>query len=511
MAAEISQNSRRVAKNTLLLYVRMLLLMAIGLYTSRVILKALGVEDFGTYTAVYEMVMVFTIVSNSISNAISRFMAYEIGRGSLERQRKVFSSALVIQTGLALVIVLLAASLGAWYLYHGLVIPAGRQDAALWVMICTTGLLTVQLYSIPFNATIIANEDMKAFAWISVLEAALKLCVAFAISRTAADRLVVYAVLMLAVGLAIRSTYALYCRRHCPQSTGGLQYDKGIIREMLGFSGWSFLGNGVSVMSTKGVSMLANGFFGVGVNAARGIAVQVENIVRQFVSNFLTALNPQITKSWAVGDREYCYELVGKGCKFSMTAILFFAVPFAFEAEAALDLWLADTPQWAAGFTRIALFCLMADMGANSVFQLVMATGRVSGYYLITSSITASGFILSWILFAAGYGPAASYWAVLAAMTAADIAKLAIARRIADFPVSGFIRGIMAPVLFAAAAGALACVPAWLWMEEGTARLLANTAASVSVMAVYSYFFVLTAGEREFAKETTARLWKRKS
>ncbi len=510
MAAQISQNSRRVAKNTLLLYLRMLLLMGIGLYTSRVILKALGVEDFGTYTAVYEMVMIFTIVSNSISNAISRFMAYEIGKGSLERQRKVFSSAIIIQTGLSALIVLLTASLGLWYLYHGLVIPADRKDAALWVMICTAGLLIVQLYSIPFNATIIAAEDIKAFAYISILEAALKLCIAFAISRTQADRLVTYAVLMLAVGLVIRSTYAVYCRRHCPQSTGGIRFDRDIIREMLGFSGWSFLGNGVSVMSTKGVSMLANGFFGVGVNAARGIAVQVENIVKQFVSNFLTALNPQITKSWAAGNREYCYELVGKGCKFSMLTILFFAVPFAFEADAVLGLWLAQVPQWAASFTRLTLFCLLAEMGVNSIFQLVMATGRVSGYYIITSCITASGFILSWVVFAMGCGPAASYLAILAAMAAADIAKIAIARRIAGFPVLDFVRGIIIPVFFAGVAGTAACIPAYLWMEESTARLFINAAASVSVMAAYSYFMVLTAGERDFAKETLAKLWKKK-
>lgn len=509
--ADISHNSRRVAKNTLLLYMRMLLMMAIGLFTSRVVLQSLGVEDFGTYTVVYELVMLFSIISNSISNAISRFMAYEIGKGDLRRQQKVFSSAMIIQTGLAVLLTILAMTAGKWYLGNLMVIPSGREEAAVWVLVCTTALLIVQLYSIPFNATIIANEDMKAFAYISILEGALKLGVALMLYISPIDKLVAYSLLMLAVGLIVRSTYAIYCRRHCPQTRGGLCYDASIARQMLSFSGWSFLGNGVNILSTKGVSLLANSFFGVGVNAARGVALQVENIVKQFISNFLTALNPQITKSWAADNKEYCYQLVGKGCKFSVLIMMFFTIPFLYEADIILHAWLGNVPQYAADFTRLSLVILVLDMGANSLLQLVLATGRISGYYIVTSALNSLGFIISWIVFAMGYGPVSSYIVLIAVFTVSTAAKLAYAHRTAGLPAGRFIKEHMMGVKYAALSSALACFPFWYFMEEGWMRLTLVLVVSAVTLACTAYAFALTDGERGFIKDSLLKIWKRKS
>lgn len=499
--AEISHNSRRVAKNTLLLYLRMLLMMVIGLFTSRVILRTLGVDDFGTYTAVYEMIMLFTVVSNSVSNAISRFMAFEIGRGDMKRQQQVFSSALVIQTIMAVLLTILVVTVGMWYLRTRMVIPEGRYEAAVWVMICSAGLMMVQLYSIPFNATIVANEDMKAFAWISILEACLKLAVALLLYLSPIDKLVAYAFLMLAVGIAVRSTYAVYCRKHFEQTRGSAGFDREIMRQMLSFSGWSFLGSGVNVLNTKGVSLLMNSNFGVGINAARGIASQVENIVKQFVSNFLTALNPQITKSWASGSHDYCYQIVGKGCKFSYLLMLLFAVPIVFEAEMLMQLWLGEVPAYAVAFTRLTVICLMFDMMANSLSQFVLATGKLAAFYVCTSAVMILVLAISWLAYANGADPRTSYWVYIAVYAVADAMKLYFAHRCGGFPIAQFLKESVLPSAAVTLASCALCAVLWYLMPMGWARLFAVCTTGVASVAGFSYLMALTPGEREFIKD----------
>lgn len=507
--AEISFNSRRVAKNTLLLYLRMLLMMFIGLFTSRIVLQTLGVDDFGTYNAVYEMVMLFTVVSNSVSNAISRFMAFEMGRDDLQRQKKVFSSAMVIQTMMSALLLLVVCTLGLWYLRTHMVLPPNRADEALWVMMCSAGIMIVQLYSIPFNATIIAAEDMKAFAWISILEAALKLAVALLLTFSPADKLVAYAVMMLCVGLLIRATYAIYCRRHFQITKGAWEFDRSVIREMLGFSGWGMLGSGMNVVNTKGISLLANSFFGVGVNAARGISMQVENIVKQFVSNFLTALNPQITKSWSAGNREYCWQIVGKGCKFSYLLMLVFILPFAFEAEMILDLWLAEVPPYAASFTRLTLICMMMDMMANSLSQLVLSTGRVRSYFIASSSLMALVFAGSWIAFAAGYGPQSSYLIYIAVYMIVDAVKLFFAHRESGLQYCSFLKDVVLPCLEVSAIAILLCALPWYFLPAGWLRLILVLVLGTAGICAASYLLAFTPGEREFVREQISKIFRR--
>lgn len=276
----ISENSRRIARNTLLLYFRMLLMMIIGLYTSRVVLDALGETDYGVYNAVGSMVMVFTFITTSVSSAISRFLAVELGKGDGSRLRKVFSAGLAVQLIFAAALVILAETAGLWFLNERMNIPPDRMQAARLVFHCSLGVLVVNLLSVPYNATIIAHEKMSAFAFISILEAVLKLSVALVLYLTLHDKLSLYAFLTLAVALLVRLTYGLYCRRHFPESRGRLELDRSLIREMASFSGWSFFGSSAYVFNTQGVSSVGNIVFGVAFNAARGVALWVENIVK---------------------------------------------------------------------------------------------------------------------------------------------------------------------------------------------------------------------------------------
>ena len=496
-AGQISENSRRIARNTLLLYFRMFLLMLIGLFTSRVVLRTLGIDDYGVYNVVGGVVTVFTFLTTSISAAISRYLAVGLGEGDPVRLRRIFSTGVIIQLALSLLLVLLVETAGVWWLNHRLVIPDGRLEAARVVLQCSLGVMVVNLLAVPFNAAIIAHERMSAFAVISLGEALLKLGVALLLYVSPYDKLVSYAVLMLAVAVLVRLAYGFYGRRHFAETRGRLVWDGALTREMTAFAGWSFFGSSAYVFNTQGINQVVNLFFGVTVNAARAVALQVENIVKQFVSNFLTAVNPQITKSWAAGDREYCFELVRKGAKYSWLVILAFFIPILGEAEWLLDLWLGPdkVPPHAAVFLRLTLVGLLVDLVGNPLLTLVQATGRVKNYYLVTGLTSYLGLPLAWLVFKLGAGPAWAYVVFIAVYLVVLVQRIVFAHKLADFPVGPFLR-LLGWLL---ATGCLSLVVPILLRGTGMApfwRLLIGTLVGWLTLAHYTWYWLMTAGER---------------
>ena len=501
----MSEDSKRIARNTLLLYVRMLLLLFIGLFTSRVVLAALGETDYGVYNAVGGMVTVFTFLTASISSAISRFLAFELGKGGdAIRMRKLFSAGIAIQLVFALVLVILAETAGLWFLHHRMNIPDGRMGAAEIVLQCSLVALVIQLLAIPYNAAIIAREKMSAFAFISLLEAGLKLAVALMVKYCLNDRLVLYAFLMAAVALVVRMSYGYYCRRHFPESRGKLIVDRSLLREIFSFSGWNFFGSSSYVLNTQGVTILVNIFFGVALNAARGVALQIENIAKQFVSNFLTAINPQITKSWASGNRDYCFSLVAKGVKFSLLVILAFFLPLYFEAECALDLWLAKVPAHSADFVRLALVGLLVDMVGNPLLTLIHATGKVRNYYLLTGLTSYLCLPLAWLAFKLGAPVEWSYVSFILIYLIVLLERFVMARRIASFPLGKFFRSLAPMLQVFALAFALAFM-AHLLMPQGILRLLLVCTVSWLALLGFTCLLALTPGERAFLTRKLGR------
>lgn len=503
--AGLSDGSRRIAKNTLLLYFRMLLLILIGLFTSRVVLDALGVEDYGIYNAVGGAVALFTFISASISSAISRFIAIEIGKGDEDKLRRVFCAGILIQLILSALVVLLAETLGMWFLHEKMVIPPGRLHSAELVLHCSLGALVFNLISIPYNATIIAHERMSAFALVSLAEAGLKLLVALLLYVSVLDKLETYAVLTLAVAVIIRSSYSIYCRRHFAEARGSFTVDWSLVREMSGFAGWSFFGTSAYVFNTQGVNLVVNLFFGVALNAARGVASQVEGIARQFVSNFLTALNPQITKSWASGEREYCFELVRKGAKYSFLVILAFLIPLLFEAEALLGLWLVEVPPMAASFVRLSLIGLLVDLTGNSLLTLILAAGKVRGYYLVTGLVSYLCLPLVWLSFKAGAPAVWAYMVFIIIYFIVLTLRLLIVRSKTGFPLGKFFRAVALPLFLVSAVSlALPCVLHYL-LSPGFWRVLAVFLSGWGSMAVTVFLLALTPGERAFVTRKLGR------
>ena len=479
-----------------MLYFRMFLLLLIGLFTSRVVLRTLGVDDYGVYNVVGGVVTVFTFLTNSISAAISRYLAVGLGKGDPAHLRRIFSTGVLIQLGLSLLLVLLTETAGLWWVNHKLIIPDGRLEAARWVLHCSLGVLVVTLLAVPYNAAIIAHERMSAFALISLGEALLKLGVALLLFFSPFDKLISYAVLMLAVAVLVRFAYGLYCRHFFPETRGRLVYDGALTREMTAFAGWSFFGSSGYVLNTQGAGQVVNLFFGVAVNAARGVALQIENTVKQFVSNFLTALNPQITKAWAAGERDYCFELVRKGAKYAWLVILACFIPIFGEAEWLLDLWLGPdkVPPYASVFVRLALVGLLVDLAGNSLHTLVQANGRVKQFYLLTGLTSYLGLPLTWLCFKLGAGPSLAYVVFVAVYLAVFVERIVLVHRLTDFPLRPYLRLLALLVMtscfslvFPLLARAFGWAPGW--------RLLFGALLGWATMAHFTWYFLLTPGE----------------
>lgn len=452
--SESSSNNKRIAKNTLLLYFRTFLLMAITLYTSRVVLATLGVDDYGIYNVVGGFVGMFTVISGALSSAISRFITFELGHGDTDKLKRIFSTSINVQILISLLIVVLGETLGLWFLNSRMNIPADRIFAANWVMQCSLLTFVINLISVPYNAAIVAHEKMKAFAYVSILEAVLKLVIVYLLLVSDSDKLILYAILHVVVAVCVRLVYGAYCTRHFAECCYMPVFDKGLMREMAGFAGWNFLTNGAYVLNTQGINVLINLFFGVTLNAARGIVAQVDSAIMQFVNSFTTAINPQIIKSYAAGDKEAMFKLVCRGARFSYFLLLMFALPILLEAECVLSLWLGDVPEHTVAFLRLSIVGVMFNMLGNSGYTACMATGKIRSYVIGISSVALLVLPFSWIAFEVGLPPESTYVAYIAVYIVVDIVRLYIMRTMLGFPPMLFVKEVFIKIggatLFAA-------------------------------------------------------------
>ena len=403
--SDASANNKRIAKNTLLLYFRMLFMMAVSLYTSRVVLNALGVEDFGIYNVVGGVVAMFSMLSGSLSAAISRFITYELGTGNKENLKNIFSSSVTIQIGLAVLIILLAEAIGVWFLNVKMNIPDARMVAANWVFQFSILTFAINLISVPYNASIIAHERMSAFAYISILEAIGKLAIAFLIVISPIDKLVFYAILMCAVALVVRFAYGIYCKKHFEECTYHFIFDMDLLKRMFGFAGWNFIGATSAVLRDQGGNIVINLFCGPAVNAARGIAFQVNTAVYGFVSNFMTALNPQITKSYAAGDRDYMMTLIYQGARLSFYMLLLLSLPVLVNTHYILSLWLKIVPGHAVLFVQLVLVFAMSESISNPLITAMLATGKIRNYQLVVGGLQMMNLPISYLLLRMGMFP----------------------------------------------------------------------------------------------------------
>lgn len=443
MTTHSSDNNKRIAKNTLLLYFRMLFLMVISLFTSRVTLQTLGVENFGIYNVVGGVVAMFSIMSGSLSNAISRYITFELGKGNLKKMKKVFSTSVNVQIIMAVGVAILIEIVGVWFLNYKMNIPEERMIAANWVLQFSIVSFAINLISIPYNATIVAHEKMSAFAYISIYEAVMKLVVVYLIIASPFDKLIIYALLVLLISLSLRLIYGVYCKRKFEECAYQFVLDKPLLLNMTSFAGWNFLGSGSFLLMTQGVNMLLNMFFGVTLNAARGIATQVESVVNQFTTNFGTAINPQITKSYAQDNLDYMHKLVFYGSKYSFFLVVVLCVPIILEANQILHLWLGIVPDYAVVFLRLTLVISMLSVISNTLVTSMMATGDIKKYQIIVGGLGMTIFPVVYLLYKLGYPPECSYYIQFFIFVFQLICRLWLLKDMVKLPVLLFLKDVI--------------------------------------------------------------------
>lgn len=502
----ISEKSRRIARNTLFLYARMLVLLLIGLFTYRIVLRSLGISDYGIFSAVGGVVTMSMLVMTTVSNAISRYLMVALGEGNEARPKAVFGTSLAIMGLFCLLILALVESVGLWYLHTKMLIPPGRMGAAVIVLHASALLLVVQLLTTPYLSLITAHERMDAYAYLGILEAVLKLGVALLIAYSVSDRLILYVWLLLAVGVLTRAGYVLYAAVRFPESRLPFRCEGAVMKEMGAFAGWNFLGSGTYMLSTQGVNQLMNVFFGVSVNAARGIADKVEQVVRQFATNIAVAINPPLVKSYVGGSRDYSFELVCKGAKYYFWILWVLTLPFLTDAPAILRLWLGtELPPEASLFTRLTLLCFLVDFTPNTLVTLEQAHGKIRRFYLTVSAVTVLVFPLTWVLYRVGMPVWTAYIVFISVYLLKDVVLLLIARRDTGFPIRKFLRDSIVPIVSAVLPSALVAGALMLWLPPYAWRFLLVALAGVLSTGLGVWVGGLTPGEKNYVRSKFVR------
>ncbi len=400
-----SANTKRIAKNTLLLYVRMLVMMFIGLFTSRIILQALGVSDLGLYTVCGGVVSLFSFISGTLAGGTQRFISFGIGEGNIEKLKKTFACAMSLHLLFAVIILIIGETFGLWYLYNKLNVDPGRFDAAFWCYQFSLITAVISVIQTPFNGALIAHEKMDIYAYMTIFEVTVKLVAAYAIMIVPYDRLIFYAALLLGANILSTIIYNWYCRKKFEECAFRFDYEKQIFIEMLSFSGWNTFGTVAAMGQSTGVDLVINFFCGTAVNGARGIASQANGFVNKFVSNFQVALNPQIVKTFASGNIAEMSKIVIRGAEFSSYLLLFLGIPLFIEIEFVLNLWLGQVPEHSVAFMRIVMIESFFRSMANPTVTAMHATGKMKMLNITVGVLLLVIVPESYILFKLGMTP----------------------------------------------------------------------------------------------------------
>lgn len=506
-----SADQRRIARNTMFLYARMGLSMIVSLYTSRVILRALGVEDFGIYSVVGGLVAMFSLISGSLTAAIQRYLSYELGTGDPTRLHRAFFSSVVIQLAIGTTIVILGETVGLWALNKFLTIPPDRLYAANWVFQASLFGFLLSLMSVPYSASLIARERMGTFAYIGILETILRLAIVLFIAYSGLhfDRLIVYAILGMVQTLTIQMIYMTYCGRNLPECRlRGARFEPRYIREMGSFAGWNFIGSASALLRDQGGNILLNIFFGPALNATRGIASSVSTAVSAFATNFTAAMNPQITKSYAAGNSDYMMILLFRGSRMAYFLVLILALPIVLHTTAILGLWLGSLPPYAPIFVRLIIVFCMLEVISQPLITAQLATGNIRNYQFVVGGIQMLNLPLAYVLLDVGQSPASIFVVAILLGVLCLTARLLFLRGMIGLPVGNYVRRVLWPITVVTAVAAL---PAWTvsrFVDHSRLMLALSVAFTLSASSLSIYFIGLTKGERLYIKEILLKFRK---
>lgn len=401
--------SKRIVKNTMFLYIRMFLIMGITLYTSRIVLNELGISDYGIYSLVGGIVMMIGFFNAAMSSATQRYLSFDIGKGDLVQLKKTFSTTLTIHVIIAVIGLILAETVGLWYVNYKMIFPEERVFAVNVVYQFSVFTFLLNIIQVPYNALIIARERMNMYAYVSILEALLKLTIVFILVYFGSDKLITYSVLTFIIALIIRITYQIYCRKEFKESHYIFQYDQKYFKELIHYSGWNLFGNIASIAKGQGVNIVLNLFFGTAINATYGITNQVFSAVSMFASNFQLALNPQIIQNYSKGNIQQSQTLIAQGSKFSFFLMLILISPIILNTDYILQLWLKTPPEHTKFFIQLCLVNLLIDCLSNTLMVGAQATGQIKWYQIVVGTLVFLNLPLSYLVLNFGFAPSSVY------------------------------------------------------------------------------------------------------
>lgn len=441
------QPNRTIARNTIILYFRTLIVLLVSLYSSRILLKNLGVSDYGVYMAVGGVVSMLSVLTGTFANSISRFITYGLGQKDLLKLNNVFITCINVTFLLSAVVLLFCETAGIWFLNNKMSIPEDRFDAANWVLQCSLITFVISLINAPYNACIIAHEKMSIFAVINICETLLRLFVIILIQYVGNDRLISYSIFLVVVSLFVLLFYRTYCHIKFSECKYKKHFDKHEFKKILFFAGWGFSLNASAVFNTQGITLLMNIYHGVAMNAARGVTAQVSNAVNQFVNSFTTAINPQIIKSYAENDLSRVFDLICKGAKYSYFLLFIIVIPLLCEIDTLLSLWLEVIPDTSGELIKLALIGSLITCTGNSGYTACMATGNIKKYSIVITLIGSLDFFLTWLLYALGFPAISTYWVYIIVYFIIQIVRLYIMKQLIGFPPVLFFHKVIKKIL----------------------------------------------------------------
>ena len=499
---EVAKNSesaknKRIAKNAAMLYVRMFLVMGVTLFTSREVLRLLGVDDFGIYNVVGGIIVLFTFLNSAMTASTQRFLNFELGRGRLDNVSRCFSASVTIHIWIAIVTLLIGEIVGIWFLNEYIQIPEGREYAANWALHFSLLGAAVNIIRTPYNAALIAYEKMSFYAYVSIVEVFLKLAVVYLLLISDFDKLILYSALMFVVICVVTGCYYIYSRQKFKECRYKLFYDKSLYKSLMSFSGWSLFGSLANVGSYQGTNIILNIFHGVGANAAIGIANQVQTAVSSFVANFQTAFNPQLVKSYAAGENSYFIKLILRTSKYSFYLLFVISLPIYIYCDKFLGIWLSYVPPYAVDFSRLIILVSLLDAIQGPLWISVQATGRIKIYQICVSLLTLMNIPFSYIAMKYGYPPNAVLVIKIVVSCILLLYRIGYLRKTMGLSMSLFAKEVLVPSIIISVVSYVS-ISLLSMFGNGMVYLLVVSAISVLLNSVMIMWIGLTTDERRF-------------
>jgi O-antigen/teichoic acid export membrane protein len=479
-----------------MLYFRQILIMLVSLYTVKVVLNTLSVEDYGIYNVVAGVVAMFSFLSGSMASASQRYFAFEIGRKDFEQLERVFSLSLTIYVMIAMLVLVLAETAGLWFVANKLVIPAERKDTAIWVYQFAIISFLFTMFTTPYMASVIARENMSIYAYVSIVEVILRLLVVYILQVISVDKLKLYGFLMLAITVINTGIYRFICTKNYKECRFRLYWDYGLFKELTGYVGWNFFGAISSVVKDQGINILLNIYFGPIVNAARAIAMQVNSAILSFAHNFITAVRPQIVKSYAAGNQSQMLSLVFHATKATSFLLLFFILPLQLELSFVLQAWLKQIPEYVLAFTQIMLVNAVIDSISYPLMGASQATGQIAIYQIVVGGISILNLPIALIVLIIGFSAISVQIVGVGVSAVAFFVRIILLSRQLQFSIYQYLKNTVIPIVLTVIAGSIIPIVFVSLYPMGMKRFFITLFISIISLGLSIFFIGFSKYER---------------